>query len=38
MNKSYLIIRFIPGLVFLSEGIQKFMLPDLRGCRTLFAG
>lgn len=31
MNKSYLIIRLIPGLVFLSEGIQKFILPELVG-------
>lgn len=31
MNSSYLLIRFIPGLVFLSEGIQKFILPELTG-------
>ncbi len=28
---SYLLIRLIPGLVFLSEGIQKFILPEVVG-------
>ncbi|MBV8256025.1 MAG: DoxX family protein [Chitinophaga sp.] len=27
LGYSYLLIRLIPGLVFLSEGIQKFLLP-----------
>jgi hypothetical protein len=31
MNSSYLLIRFIPGLIFLSKGIQKFILPELVG-------
>lgn len=31
MNRSYVIIRCIPGLVFLSEGIQKFILPEVTG-------
>ncbi len=29
--KTTLIIRLIVGLVFLSEGIQKFMFPAIRG-------
>lgn len=29
--KTTLIIRFMVGVVFLSEGIQKFLFPDLRG-------
>ncbi len=28
---AYLLIRLIPGLVFLSEGIQKFLLPGDMG-------
>lgn len=29
--KTTIIIRFIVGVVFLSEGIQKFLFPDIRG-------
>lgn len=28
---SFFLIRLIPGLIFLSEGIQKFLLPDAVG-------
>ena len=30
-SKSTLLIRFMVGVVFLSEGIQKFLYPALRG-------
>ena len=30
-SKTTLIIRLIVGAVFLSEGIQKFLFPELRG-------
>jgi len=30
-DKSILLIRFLVGLVFLSEGIQKFLFPELVG-------
>lgn len=30
-TKTTIIIRLIVGLVFLSEGIQKFLLPEIRG-------
>ena len=30
-SKTTIIIRLIVGLVFLSEGIQKFLLPEIRG-------
>lgn len=30
-SKTTIIIRFIVGLVFLSEGIQKFLFPIIRG-------
>lgn len=30
-NKTYLLIRIMVGTVFLSEGIQKFLFPALRG-------
>ena len=30
-DKATILIRFIVGLVFLSEGIQKFLFPDIRG-------
>lgn len=30
-SKSTILIRFLVGVVFLSEGIQKFMYPALRG-------
>lgn len=30
-SKTTILIRFIVGLVFLSEGIQKFLFPALRG-------
>lgn len=29
--RSVLLIRLMVGLVFLSEGIQKFLIPDVRG-------
>lgn len=29
--KTTILIRFLVGLVFLSEGIQKFLYPELRG-------
>ena len=28
---SIILIRFMVGLVFLSEGVQKFLFPDIRG-------
>ncbi|TVR77258.1 MAG: DoxX family protein [Saprospirales bacterium] len=30
-NNATIFIRFVVGLVFISEGIQKFLLPELRG-------
>tara|TARA_R110002095_G_scaffold3565_3_gene10963 strand:+ start:2079 stop:2537 length:459 start_codon:yes stop_codon:yes gene_type:complete len=30
-SAAVLLIRFMVGLVFLSEGIQKFLYPDVRG-------
>lgn len=30
-NKTYLLIRIMVGTVFLSEGIQKFLFPAVRG-------
>ena len=30
-SKTTIIIRWIVGCVFLSEGIQKFLFPDIRG-------
>lgn len=30
-SKTTIIIRFIVGIVFLSEGIQKFLFPAIRG-------
>ncbi len=30
-HKTTILIRFIVGMVFLSEGIQKFLFPTLRG-------
>ncbi|KAF2519387.1 DoxX family protein [Flavobacterium salilacus subsp. salilacus] len=30
-SHTTILIRFLVGLVFLSEGIQKFVLPDIRG-------
>lgn len=30
-QKTTILIRFVVGMVFLSEGIQKFLFPDLRG-------
>lgn len=30
-NKTYLLIRLMVGVVFLFEGIQKFLYPELRG-------
>lgn len=30
-SKTTIIIRFIVGAVFLSEGIQKFLFPEIRG-------
>lgn len=30
-NKATILIRIVVGLVFISEGIQKFLYPDLRG-------
>ena len=30
-SKTTIFIRFIVGLVFLSEGIQKFLFPTIRG-------
>ena len=30
-SRSVLLIRLLVGLVFLSEGIQKFLFPELRG-------
>ncbi|WP_026710264.1 DoxX family protein [Flavobacterium filum] len=31
LSKTTILIRFIVGFVFLSEGIQKFLFPALRG-------
>lgn len=31
LDKTTIIIRFVVGAVFLSEGIQKFLFPELRG-------
>lgn len=31
VSKTTIIIRLIVGVVFLSEGIQKFLFPDIRG-------
>lgn len=31
MNDNEIIIRLIVGLIFLSEGIRKFLFPDLTG-------
>lgn len=30
-NKTIILIRLIAGIVFLSEGIQKLILPEIRG-------
>ncbi|MFN6945170.1 MAG: DoxX family protein, partial [Cytophagaceae bacterium] len=30
-SPTIIIIRLVVGVVFLSEGIQKFILPDIRG-------
>ena len=30
-SRSTIIIRIMVGIVFLSEGLQKFILPDIRG-------
>jgi len=30
-NKTTILIRFLVGIVFISEGIQKFLYPALRG-------
>ncbi len=30
-SKSLVLIRLMVGMVFLSEGIQKFLFPDIRG-------
>ncbi|MEX2585652.1 MAG: DoxX family protein [Balneolaceae bacterium] len=30
-SKSTILIRFLVGVVFFSEGVQKFMYPELRG-------
>jgi putative oxidoreductase len=34
-SKTTIIIRFTVGLVFLSEGIQKLLLPAIRGAGRL---
>ncbi len=34
-SKTTIIIRLIVGIVFLSEGIQKFLFPAIRGMGTI---